>query len=292
MRRRQLLVLTRKITGKVKVRPSSAIDRRWHRHRIGAPHHRQRRLVEGRIARALFDIGREHVAHAVEREANLDLGGFLLPFLRIALVLVEMRDQLLLPGRARTPCALAGADHRRDGTLSFRHFLGTRRRGGFGGNRLGGRLRLHRRDLRIVLFRLFRLVLRHHPVGLFGLGRLVLRQVGFLHLRLLLGELGRSCGSIGVRTRRQVGHLTAHGGHFESDLDRRCAERVIGFLGLQMHNRQRRAADVKRERDHRGRNPEPPGWLLLVEAGQGFAGAACDAAPSGTPSSATSLILE
>ena len=113
-------------------------DRRRHRHRIGAPHHRQRRLVEGRIARALFDIGREHVAQAVEREANLDLGGFLLPFLRVALVLVEMRDQFLLPGRACTPRALAGADHRRDGTLPFRNFLRTRRRGGFGGNRLGG----------------------------------------------------------------------------------------------------------------------------------------------------------
>jgi hypothetical protein len=48
---------------------------------------------------------------------------------------------------------------------------------------------------------------------------------------------------------------------------------------------------VKRKRDHRGKNPEPPGWLLVVEAGQGFAGAAC-AAASGTPSSATSLSLE
>ena len=83
-----------------------------------------------------------------------------------------------------------------------------------------------------------------------------------------------------------------HRGQFEPDLDRRRAERVVGFFGLQMHNRQRRAADVKRERDHRGKNPEPPGWLLLVEAGQGFAGAACAAAASGTPSSATSLIFE
>jgi hypothetical protein len=143
----------------------------------------------------------------------------------------------------------------------------------------------------VEAFRLPRLVLRHHPVGFFGLGRLVLRQFGFLDLGLLFGELRRSRGSIGVRARRQVRHFTAHGGHFETDLDRRRAKRVIGFLGLQMHNRQRRAADVKRERDHRGGNPEPPGWLLLVEAGHGFAGAAC-AATSGTPSSATSLILE
>ena len=37
------------------------------------------------------------------------------------------------------------------------------------------------------------------------------------------------------------------------------AQRVVGFFGLQMDDRQRRAADVKRERDHRGKNPEPPG---------------------------------
>src|SRR5216117_2408935 len=114
-----------------------------------------------------------------------------------------------------------------------------------------------------------------------------------LHLGLLLGELRRSRGSIGVRAGWQVRHLPMHGGHFEPDLDRRGAEGVISFFSLQMRNRQRRASDVKHERGHRGKNPEPPGGLLLVEAGQGFAGgAACDAAPSGTPSSATSLIFE
>ena len=141
-------------------------------------------------------------------------------------------------------------------------------------------------------FGFFELVLRHHPVGLFGLGRLVLRQLGFLDLGLLLGKLWRCRGGIGIRTGRQVGHFTPHRGQFESDFDRGCAERIVGLFGLQMRDRQRRAADVKRKRDHRGKNPEPPGWLLLVEIRSGFAGAACAAAGSGAPSSATSLIFE
>ena len=95
----------------------------------------------------------------------------------------------------------------------------------------------------------------------------------------------------GDQARRQVGHFTAHRRQFETDLDRRRAKRIVGFFGLQMRDGQRCPLDVKRKRDHRGKDPEPPGWLLLVEAGQGFAGAAC-AAASGTPSSATSLSLE
>ncbi len=83
-----------------------------------------------------------------------------------------------------------------------------------------------------------------------------------------------------------------HGGHFKPDLDRRGAERIVLCVVLQLHDRKRHAADMQRERDHRGENPEPAGGLLLVQSGQGFAGAACDAAPSGTPSSATSLSLE
>ena len=156
----------------------------------------------------------------------------------------------------------------------------------------GRRLRLHGRDLRIVFLGLFRLGLRHHPVGLFRLGRLVLRQFGFLDLGLLLGKLGRCRGGVGVRTGRQVGHFTPHRCQFESDFDRGCTERIVGFFGLQMRDRQRRAADVKRQRDHRGKNPEPPRWLLFVNIRHGLAGAAWDAVGSGAPSSATSLIFE
>src|SRR5882724_11730916 len=74
-------------------------QRRRRRHRIGAPHHRQRRFIEHGIARTLFNRRRQHVAEPVEREANVDFGGLLLAFRWIALVLVEMRHQFLLPGR-------------------------------------------------------------------------------------------------------------------------------------------------------------------------------------------------
>ena len=50
---------------------------------------------------------------------------------------------------------------------------------------------------------------------------------------------------------------------FKPDLDRRRSERVVGLIGLQMRNRQRAAADVKRERGNRCQNPEPPGRLLF-----------------------------
>ena len=87
--------------------------------------------------------------------------------------------------------------------------------------------------------------------------------------------------------------------HFEPDLDRGRAERVVGLLGLQMRDRQRRAADVQRERADACENPEPPGRVLFVEvshhksAVQGFVSAgAGKAAASGTPSSATSASLE
>ena len=156
---------------------------------------------------------------------------------------------------------------------------------------LGRCHRLHRRDLRIVFLGLLRFVLRHHPVGFFRLGRLVLRQLGFLDLGLLLVELGRRGGRIGVRTGWQVGHFPSYRRHFQPDLDRLGAERIVVLVGLQLHDRQRRSADVKRERNHRGGNPDPPGWLEIVEAGHGFAGAACGAGASGTPSSATSLIF-
>ena len=112
----QPLPLTRKITGKVKVSPSSAINRRWHRHRIGAPHHRQRGLVEGRIARAFFDIGREHVAHAVEREANLDLADFCWRSFGYRLCLSRCATssfcQVARARRALSPVPITGATER------------------------------------------------------------------------------------------------------------------------------------------------------------------------------------
>ena len=200
-----------------------------------------------------------------------------------------MRDQLLLPGRTRAAPRRCRSPARRNAALpEWPPNLASRwlRRQP---TRWRPRSAPPRSSDRPP--RLFGLVLRHHTVGLSGSVGLVLRQFGFLDLGLLFGELEAKPRK--HRSRGPAAGRSLHGAPVRGRLDRRCAKRVIGFFGLQMHNRQRRAANVERERDHRGRNPEPPGWLLLVEAGQGFAGAAaCDAAPSGTPSSATSLIFE
>ena len=67
---------------------------------------------------------------------------------------------------------------------------------------------------------LFGLVRRHQPVGLVGLGRDVLRQLGLLDLGLLLGQRRRRHRRIGVRSRRQVGGFPAHRREFDADLDR------------------------------------------------------------------------
>jgi len=76
---------------------------------------------------------------------------------------------------------------------------------------------------------------------------------------------------------------------------------IVGIVGAQMRNRQRAAADVKRERAQGCENPQPRGRSLFsVEAGhldisaaQGFGFSAEGGGEvSGTPSSATSLIFE
>src|SRR5580692_4071713 len=68
------------------------------RHWIGSSHHRQGRLIEGRVTRSLDDAGRENMTPAVQREGDDNLCSLLRAFCRITLVLVEMGDQLLLPG--------------------------------------------------------------------------------------------------------------------------------------------------------------------------------------------------
>src|SRR5882672_3790728 len=98
-------------------------QRRRRRHRIGSPHHRQRRFVKNSIARTLFNRRRQHVTQPVEREADVDFGGLLLPFRWIALVLVEMRHQFLLPGRAHALGGRAASDRRRGRTRAFRDGL-------------------------------------------------------------------------------------------------------------------------------------------------------------------------
>ena len=95
--------------------------------------------------------------------------------------------------------------------------------------------------------------------------------------------------------------------HLEADLDRRRAEEIVGIVGAQMRDRQRSAADMQRERGDARENPQPSRRLLFDDRGQTscviahsqvFAisvlgvGRRRRGALSGTPSSATSLILE
>ncbi len=208
------------------------------------------------------------MTHAVKHEADQDLGALLRPIRRIALVLVEMRDQFLLPGHSHALHALAGALHRRDRTRPFRNGLGARRGGGFGGDRFRRGRCLNRRDLGLVFLGFLGIVRRHDPIGLLGFGRHFLGQFGLLDLGLLLGLRRRSDRRIGVRTRPADRWLRGAAmsspvrsrspGRPGNRRDRRCADA----------HRQRDAADMKDERSHGRENPQPPRrFLLAVEVG-------------------------
>src|SRR5438093_1154545 len=87
------------------------------------------------VSQSLDDAGREHVTHPVQREADEDLGALLRALRRIALVLVQMRHQFLLPGNACAPCAFTDALYGSDRARRLPNRLRTRRRGRFSGNR-------------------------------------------------------------------------------------------------------------------------------------------------------------
>ena len=159
-------------------------------------------------------------------------------------------------------------------------------------------------DLRIVFLRLVRIVLRHHPIGIFGFGRHFLRQFGFLDLGLLLGERRRRDRRIGVRARRQIGGFEMRRCHLQPDLDRRRARRIVGIVVR---------ADARppaRRRRHEAQARPPPrkstaagkafvrcrGRTSRISAAQGlrvwgFRRRTAMRRASGTPSSATSLIF-
>ena len=123
---------------------------------------------------------------------------------------------------------------------------------------------LHRGDLRIVLLGLLRLVLGHDTIGILGLGRRVLWQVGFLHLGLLLGKLRRGDRGIGVGSRRQILVGDLWRGHLERDLDDRSRQGLRRYPSvLQMRDRQRHAAEVQRKRDQGGESPQPARRLAV-----------------------------
>ena len=127
----------------------------------------------------------------------------------------------------------------------------------------GRGLGLHRGDLLLFLLRLLGVVGGDDAIRFFGLGRHLLGKIGVLDHRLLLGQRGRGDGSVGIRARRQVGGLDPRRHHLKADLDRRRAKRVVGIVGLQMRDRERRAADMERERGNACENPEPPRRLLF-----------------------------
>src|SRR5437660_2869270 len=77
--------------GQRKVQALVGNERRRRRHWIGTPQHRERRLIEGRIARALTDRCRNYVADAIEREADFDPGATRHACGWIALEALEMR---------------------------------------------------------------------------------------------------------------------------------------------------------------------------------------------------------
>ena len=156
-------------------------------------------------------------------------------------------------------------------------------------------------DLGVFFLWLAGIVGRHHPVGIVGLGRHVLWQLGLLELGLLLGQRRRSDGGVGVRTRRQVGGFQMRRGHFQADLDRGSAERVVGFIGAQMRTASAappicsasapEAASIHSRREGLG-SLSRPDIAISPDQGFGISGAAGGKALSGaTPSSATSLIL-
>ena len=154
-------------------------------------------------------------------------------FRRIALVLVEMSHQFLLPGGQDSARAFAGALLRRDRTLRFLGILNARHRRRFRGRQFLRGRRLLRSLFGVVIHRLFQVGLGDDTVRLGGLRRRVLGQIGFLLDRLLLGKRGRGDGCVGVRPGRKVGRLTMRRGQIESNLDRRRAE-IIGRLSVCM----------------------------------------------------------
>ena len=204
-------------------------------------------------------------------KADQDLGALLRALRRIALVLVEMGDQLLLPGRAHAPQAFSGALRGSDRTRAFRNGLGAGRGGGFGGDRFRRGGGLHRGDLRDRLpwasSESFGATTRSGSSVSVGVS---LGSSGFLHLGLLLGNRGRGDRRIGVRTRRQVGRL--QDAAMSSPVRSRSQARRGRIVGIVVAADARppalRRRDEVRAQPTACENPQPPGRSLLrVEVG-------------------------
>ena len=248
-------------------------------------------------------------------KADQDLGALLRALRRIALVLVEMRDQLLLPGRARppqvSPLPLRGRDTER-GPSGIASELGVAVASA-ATDSVGSLESAPPRSSvssSLGFFDSFGVTTRSGPrrarsASSFGssvslTSACCSASAGDATDASVSGPAGRS-----VASRRTDAS--------SSPTSIALAPSVVLALGFsQMRDRQRAAAEVQRERGRCGQGPQPSRWFwfgfevghLAVSRpaleGLGLVGSKalhCQAlaggkACSGTPSSATSLILE
>ena len=185
------------------------------------------------------------MAEAIEHEVDENLDVFLDVFRRIALVLVEMSHQFLLPGgqirRALAPVPCCGATERSE----FLGILSSRRRRRFRGRQFLRGRRWLRGLFGVVIdpgfLKSISVTIR---VRLGGLRRRVLGQIGFLLDRLLLGKRGRGDGNASVSGPggRSVASRCGED-RMKSNLDRRRAEIIGQLIGLHVSHRQRHTTE-------------------------------------------------
>ena len=131
-------------------------QRRRRRHRVGALDHRDRGVIKGRIARALFNVVESTWPSRSSVKLTWISADFKRALGRIALVLVEMGHQRLLPGRAHAARGFAGALRRRNRARRFPEWHRSLASPSLRPRPTPSRPSLHRRDLGLVFFRLFR----------------------------------------------------------------------------------------------------------------------------------------
>ncbi len=192
---------------------------------------------------------------AVENEADNDFDAARVAIGRIALVLVEMSCQFFLPGDACALRALAVSGRRSNRTRRFGRFFEAWRRGFFGSGCCDRRNGFDRCDFRFVLFGLRRVGWRDHPVGVVGLGRNGLGQIGVLDHRLGFDLGGRRSRRFAVGSDRPLTLLEMRCGEFDADLDG-ARTNVGGIVLRHGGERQHDAAGVYGDCAKRGRYPK------------------------------------
>ena len=245
--------LTRKITGKVKFSPSSATSGGGCGTGSERSHHGQRRFVKGGIARTLDDSGRQTWPRPVEHEAHIDLGALSPNDWRIALVPVEMRDQLLLPGHplaARFAGAVTGAPTRPSGIASASDVAVA----SAATDSVEARFAPPRSWDRLPSASSTRSASRSDPALRLSVGMSLGRSVSLTSAFCSASAGEATDASVSGPGGRSVGFAVRRC-HLETDLDRRCAETSSVVGPVQMRDRQRHAAEMQRQRRQRRRKP-------------------------------------